>query len=159
LRSGDIERGADLSAPGICAERLTEFVPGDGDGLDHGLAEIGECGGEFGFYIAAGDGAEDASHGAAEIASGKQFCWKEARYVLADLFCREAFGFLLGMEVTEMQMAGAARSAALAAIGKGEGAQVGGTVLLAGGRRATCFLCGHTRASRAFRGHRSLLKS
>jgi len=41
------------------------------------------------------------------------------------LFCGEGFGFLLGMEVTEMRVAGAARSAALAAIGKGESTQTG----------------------------------
>jgi hypothetical protein len=141
-------------------------VLGDGDGLDHGLAEIGEGGGDFGFYIAAGDGAEDASHGAAEIASGQQFCWKEARDVLADLFGGETFGFLLGVEVAEIRMAGTARSAALAAIGKGESTQTG-TVFLAGGRktanliggrRAVFFLCGRKTANGAFRGHGSLLK-
>jgi len=41
------------------------------------------------------------------------------------LFCGEAFSFLLGVEVTKMRVAGAARSAALAAIGKGEKTQIG----------------------------------
>jgi hypothetical protein len=45
------------------------------------------------------------------------------------LFCGEGFGFLLGVEVTKMQMAGTAWSAALAAIGKGESTKTG-TVLL-----------------------------
>jgi hypothetical protein len=66
------------------------------------------------------------------------------------LFCGQGFSFFLGMEVTEMQMAGAARHAALAAIGKGESAQVGGTVFLGFGR---------STANGTVRGHRSLLKS
>jgi hypothetical protein len=127
--------------------------------LEHGLGEIAESGGDFGLDLTLSDRAKEPSHGSAEITSGKQFCRKEASYVLTDLLGGEGFSFLLGVEVTEMQVAGAARSAALAAIGKGESAQVGGTVFLAGGRRSRCFLCGHTRASRAFRGHGSLLKS
>jgi len=130
----------------------------DGDGLEHGLAEIGEGGGDLGLDLALRYGAEKPSHGGAEIASGKQIREEESRYVLASLFSGEGLSFLLGVEGTEMQMAGAARSAALAAIGKGESTQVG-TVFLASGCRASCFLWGHTRASRAFRGHRSLLKS
>ncbi len=43
-------------------------------------------------------------------------------------------------------MAGAERSAALAAIGKGEGTQAG-TVLLIGGRRADFFLGGRKMAN------------
>jgi hypothetical protein len=61
---------------------------------------------------------EEPGHGCAEIASGEQFCGKEARDVLTDLLGGEGFGFFLGTEVTEMRMAGAARSAALAAVGK-----------------------------------------
>jgi Arc/MetJ-type ribon-helix-helix transcriptional regulator len=91
-------------------------VLGEGHGLKHGLGEIGERRGDFGFYFTAGDCAKEARHGNGEIASGEQFCRKEARNVLADLLGGEGFGFLLGMEVTEIQMAGAARSAALAAI-------------------------------------------
>jgi hypothetical protein len=121
--NGDMERRADGFAPGIGAEGLTEFVLSDRDGLDHGLAEIGECGGDFGFYIAAGDGGEESSHGGAQIAGGKQIREKEGRYVLAGLFCGQGFGFLLGMEVAQMRVARAARRAALAAIGKGESTQ------------------------------------
>ncbi len=156
--SGDIERGADLSAPSVGVKGLDVFILGDGDGLEHGLGEIGECTGDFGLNLALSDSAKEPRHGNAEIASGQQFYRKEARNVLTDLLGGEGCGFLLGMEVTEILMAGAARSAALAAIGKGESTQVGGTVFLASGCRASCFLCGHTRASRAFRGHRSLLK-
>ena len=93
----------------------------DGDGLEHGLGEIGERGSDFGFDLALGDGAKEPRHGGSEIASGQQFCGKEARNVLTDLLGGEGFGFFLGVEVTEMQVAGAARSAALAAVGKGEG--------------------------------------
>ncbi len=120
LRSGDIERGANLSAPSVGVKGVDVFILGDGDGLKHGLGEIGECTGDFGLDLTLGDSAKEPRHGNAEIASGKQFCWKEARNVLTDLLGGEGFGFFLGMEVTKMQVAGAARSAALAAIGKGE---------------------------------------
>jgi len=123
-------------------------VLGDGDGLEHGLGEVGECAGDFGFYFAAGNGTKEPRHGDAEIASGQQFCGKEAGDVLAGLFCGEGFGFLLGVEVAEVRMAGAARSAALAAIGKGESTQTG-TVLFIGGRKT---------AKGAFSGHGSLQK-
>jgi hypothetical protein len=161
------ERGSDSAAPGIGVEGLDVFVLGDGDGLEHGLGEIGECGGDFGFYFAAGDGAKEARHGDAEIACGQQFCGKEARNVLTDLLGGEGFGFFLGVEVTEMQVAGAARSAALAAIGKGESARVAGTVFLGferktdfclSGRRTDFIPCGRNAANGAVRGHRSLLK-
>ena len=140
---------------------------GDGDGLEHGLGEIAESGGDFGLDLTLGDSAKEASHGSAEITSGQQFYWKEASYVLTDLLGGEGFSFLLGVEVTEMQVAGAARSAALAAIGKGESTQVGGTVLFAGGRRTGFFicgrrtvfiLCGRKTANGAVRGHGSLQK-
>jgi hypothetical protein len=49
--------------PVVCPKSLAVFVLGDGDGLEHGLGEIGECGGDFGFYFAAGNGAEKARHG------------------------------------------------------------------------------------------------
>jgi hypothetical protein len=135
------------------------FILGDRDGLEHGLGEIGECGGHLGLNLALGDGAEEARHGNAEIASGLQFCWKEARNIFTDLLGGEGFDFLLGVEVAEMQVAGAARSAALAAIGKGESAQVDGTVLFAGGRRADFSLGGRNTANGAVRGHGSLLRS
>src|SRR5882757_6116007 len=115
------EGDTDGGAPSIGAEGVDVFVFGDGDGLEHGLGEIGGRGGNLGLDLALGDGAEEAGHGSAEIASGEQFCGKEAGDVLTDLLGGEGFGFFLGVEVTEMQVAGAARGAALAAIGKGEG--------------------------------------
>jgi hypothetical protein len=69
-----MERRADGSAPGIGAECLTEFVLSDRDGLDHGLAEIGERGGDFGLDLALGYRGEESSHGGAQIASGQQIC-------------------------------------------------------------------------------------
>jgi len=95
-------------------------VLGEGNGLEHGLGEIAQRGGDFGFNLALGDGAKGPRQGYAEIAGGKQFCGKKARNVLTDLLGGEGFSFLLGMEVAEMQVAGVARSAALAAVGKGE---------------------------------------
>ena len=47
---------------------------GDRDGLDHGLAEIGECRGDFGLDLALGYRGKESSHGGAKIASGKQTC-------------------------------------------------------------------------------------
>jgi len=129
------------------------FILGDGDGLEHGLGEIGECTGDFGLNLALSDSAKEPRHGNAEIASGQQFYRKDARNVLTDLLGGEGFGFLLGMEVTEMQVAGAARSAALAAIGKGESTQTG-TVLFAGGRKMAN-LIGGRRADFFLRGRRA----
>ena len=52
------EGGADGAVPNAGVEGFDVFVLGDGDGLEHGLGEVGEGGGDFGFDIAAGDGAE-----------------------------------------------------------------------------------------------------
>jgi len=49
------------------------------------------------------------------------------------LFCGEGFRFLLGVEVAQVRVAGAARSAALAAIGKGESTQTGTVLGVNGG--------------------------
>jgi hypothetical protein len=130
-------------------------VLGDGDGLEHGLGEVGESGGDFGFDLALSDGAEEPRHSDAEIASGQQFCGKEAGDVLTDLLGGEGLGFLLSMKVAEMQVAGAARSATLAAIGKGEGTQVGGTVFLGFGHTTDFFICGRKTANGLVRGHGS----
>ena len=154
--------------PSIGVEGFDVFVLGDGDGLEHGLGEIGESRGNFGFYIAAGDGAEGPRQGDAEIASGEQFCGEEAGNVFTGLLGGEGFGFFLGVEVTEMEVAGAARHAALAAVGEGESAQIGGTVFLwferrtdslLCGRRTDFILCGRNTANGAIRGHGILLKS
>jgi hypothetical protein len=134
------EGGTDGAAPSIGVEGVDVFVLGDGDGLEHGLCEIGECGGDFGLDLTLGDSAKEARHGNAEIASGQQLCGDEAGNVLTDLMGGEGLGFFLDVEVTEMQMARAARGAALTAIGKGEGAQVGGTVFSCGWLKIELFL-------------------
>ena len=69
-RGGGSERRADGSAPGLRAEGLAVFVLCDGNGLEHGLAEISEGGSDLGLDLALGDGGEELSHGGAEIASG-----------------------------------------------------------------------------------------
>jgi len=69
----DIERGADLSAPSVGVKGVDVFILGDGDGLEHGVGEIGECTGDFGLNLPLGDSAKEARHGNAEIASGQQF--------------------------------------------------------------------------------------
>jgi len=152
------------------------LILGDGDGLEHGLGEIGECAGDFGLNLALSDSAKEPRHGNAEIASGQQFYRKEARNVLTDVLGGEGCGFLLGMEVAEMQVAGAARRAALAAVGKGEGAQtgtvllIGGrktanlkcgrrTVVFLGGRKTDFFICARKTANRVASGHGSLQRS
>ncbi len=150
LRSGDIERGADLSAPSVGVKGGDVFILGGGDGLEHGLGEIGQCTGDFGLNLALSDSTKEPRHGNAEIASSQQLYRKETRNVLTDLLGGEGCGFLLGMEVTEILMAGAARSAALAAIGKGESTQTG-TVLFAGGRKMAN-LIGGRRADFFLRG-------
>jgi hypothetical protein len=95
------------------------------DGLVQGLAEIGECSGGFGLEVALGDSGENPAQGGAEIDCGEVIAEEERRYIFTGLFGGLGLRFLFGMEVTEMRMAGTARSAALAAIGKGEETQIG----------------------------------
>ena len=52
--------GADGFAPGIGAVGVDVFVLGEVQGLHEGLAEIGEGGGGFGFYLTLGDSGEEA---------------------------------------------------------------------------------------------------
>ena len=83
-----------------------------------GLSKIGEGGGGFGLEVALGDSGEYTAQGSAEIACGEIISEKEGRYILTSLFSGLRLRFLLGVVVAEMRVAGAARSAALAAIGK-----------------------------------------
>jgi hypothetical protein len=87
------------------------------------LAEVGEGGGGFGFDVALGYGGEEASEGGGDVAGGDVVAGEEAGDVLAGLFAGEGLGFFFGVEDAEIGMAGAARSAALAAVGEGEGAE------------------------------------
>jgi hypothetical protein len=92
------EGDADGVAPSIAVEGFDIFVLGDGDGLEHGLGEIGESGSDFGLDLTLGDGAKGPRQGGAEIASGQQFCRKQVRNVLTDLLGGEGFGFLWAWE-------------------------------------------------------------
>jgi len=145
-------------------------VLGELDGLVHGLTEIGEGGGGFGLEVPLRDGGENAAQGDVEIAGGEVIAQKERRYGFAGLLGGLGLRFLLGMEVAVMRVAGAARSAAVAAIGKGESTQTGTVFFMCGrktgnfrcgrGRKTANFLCGPDQvgANRVVRRHGSLLK-
>jgi hypothetical protein len=146
-------------------------VLGELDGLVHGLTEIGEGGGGFGLEVPLRDGGENAAQGDVEIAGGEVIAQKERRYGFPGLFGGLGLRFLLGMEVAVMRVAGAARSAALAAIGKGESTETGTvfsiclicgreTVVFLCGRKTANFLCGSDQvgANGVVRRHGSLLK-
>ncbi len=120
--------GADGFAPGIGAVGVDVFVLGEGQGLDEGLAEIGEGGGGFGFQLALGDSGEEASEGGAEIAGGHIAAGKVIGDLLAGLLASEGLRFLAGVERAEIRMVGAAGNAAVAAVDKHERTQRG-TVL------------------------------
>jgi len=103
----------------------------DGDGLDHGLAKIGEGGGGFGLDVTLSNSGENAAKSGAEIACGEKIPEKERRNSLTGFPGGARLHFFFGVEITEMRMAGAARSAALAAVGKAKSTQTG-TVLDSG---------------------------
>ena len=153
------EARGDLSAPDISSINVGVFVLGELDGLVHGLTEIGEGGGGFGLEVPLGDGGENAAQGDVEIAGGEVIAQKERRYGFAGLFGGLGLRFFLGVEVAVMRVAGASRSAAVAAIGKGESTQAG-TVFLTCGRRTANSRCGPDQvgANGVVRGHGSLLK-
>lgn len=106
------------SAPDISPKNIGVFIPGDLDGLVEGLTEIGEGGSDFGLYVPLRDSRENPAEGGAKIACGKIIAKEERRYSLPSLLSGLRFRFLLGMEGAQMQVAGAARGAALASIGK-----------------------------------------
>jgi hypothetical protein len=74
---------------------------------------------------------ENAAKSGAEIACREEVPEKERGNSLAGFPGGSGSHFFLGVEVTEMRMAGAARSATLAAVGKGKSTQTG-TVLGSG---------------------------
>jgi hypothetical protein len=140
------EARGDLSAPDISSIDVGVFVLGELNGLVHGLAEIGEGGGGFGLEVPLGDSGENVAQGDVEIAGGEVIAQKERRYSFAVLLSGLGLRFLLGIEVAVMRVAGASRSAALAAIGKGESAQTG-TVFLRRARKTGNFRCGRKTAN------------
>ena len=162
------EARGDFSAPDLSSINVGVFVLGELDGLVHGLTEIGEGGGGFGLEVPLRDRGENAAQGDVEIAGGEVIAQKERRYGFAGLLSGLGLRFLLGVEVAVMRVAGAARSAAVAAIGKGESTQTGTvffmcgrkTIVLLGGRKTANFRYGPDQvgANGVVRGHGSLLK-
>jgi len=101
------------------------------DGLEQGLAEIGESGGRAGLDLALGDGGKEAAQGGAKIAGGELIGGEEARDIATEVIDGDGLGFLAGGVITEVRMGGTARSAATATVGKRErtqGRAVQGTI-------------------------------
>src|SRR5229473_4732677 len=117
---------ADGFAPSVGVVGVDVFVLGEGQDLDEGLAEIGEGGGGFGFYVALGDGGEEASEGGGEVAGGHEAAGKVIGDVLAGFPAGEGLRFLAGVEGAEIGIAGLAWK--VAAVDEGERTQRG-TVL------------------------------
>ncbi len=115
-----VDGSADGFAPAVGAEGVDVFVLGDADGLHESLHQVGDGAGEFGFYIAADDGGDEAREGGAEIAAGKVVAGEEAGEVFAESFGGAGLGFFLGVVETEMGMVAGAGSAAAAAVGERE---------------------------------------
>ena len=95
LSAGRGEGGTHHVTPGIRAEGVDVLVLGDLDGLNQGLAEVGEGGGGFGLEVTFGDGGEDAGQGGGEIAGGEITAGEERGYVTADLLGGEGLRFPL----------------------------------------------------------------
>jgi hypothetical protein len=110
-------------APGVGAEGIGEFVLGELDGLQQGLAEIGEGCSGFGFDVSVGQGGENAAEGQTEIAGSEIFTGEEIGDVAAEFLGGLGLGVFTGMVIAEVRMGGRTRSAAAAAIGKGESTQ------------------------------------
>jgi hypothetical protein len=119
----------DELAPKGVAEGVDEFLVLELHGLDEDLAEIGEGAGLPGLDVALGDGSEQAAEGQAEITGGEIAGGKKLGDFATDLIASAGLGFFAGVEVTELRIAGAARSAAAAAVGEGEGTQRDAVVL------------------------------
>ena len=143
------------SASDISPKNVGVFVLGELDGLVQGLAEISESGGGFGFEVPLGESGENPAEGGAEVARGEVIAKEERRHSFSSLRGSAGLRFLLGVVVAEIRVAGAARSAAPAAIGKGERTQAG-TVLFRRDRKAVLFM--RDRKTVDFRGRRSLQK-
>jgi len=125
--------GIDGVAPLVGAEGVDVFGLGELDGIDHGLAEVGQGAGGFALDAALGDATEDLAQGVGEIAGGKIAAGEAVQNPIADSHTSAGLGLLKSKGVTKMRMAGATRRAAAAAIGKGEGTQ--GRAVLGADRR------------------------
>jgi hypothetical protein len=113
----DVDGLADGFAPAVSAEGVDVFVLGNVDGLHERLGQVSDGAGEFGFYIAADHGGDEARGGGAEIAGGKVVAGEEVGEVFGESFGGLGTGLLLGVVEAEVRMASGARGAATAAIG------------------------------------------
>ena len=66
-----VDRGADGFAPAFGAECVDVFVLGGVDGLEEGLAHVGDGAGQPGFDVATEDGRDEAGQGGAEVVGGE----------------------------------------------------------------------------------------
>jgi hypothetical protein len=101
---------------------------GDVNGLNEGLAEVGEDGGGLGLDVSLGDGGKEMAEGGTEVAGGEVGAGEVGGDFAADPLGGAGLGFLAGVEGAEVRMGGTARGAAAAAVGEREETQ-GGTVL------------------------------
>jgi hypothetical protein len=113
----------DSGVQGLATEGASEFVFGHGKSLRHDLSKISEGVGSFEVDLTAGDGAEEATEAAVEGAGTDIVCADTRRDVVPGVFGGEALELSLGVEVTEVGIAGLAGRFAAAAIGKGESTQ------------------------------------
>ena len=125
--------GMDGVAPVIGAEGVDVFVLGDLDGIDQGLAEVGQGGGGLALDAALGYAAEDLAEGIGEIAGGEVAAGEAVQDIAADDYGGVGLRLLKGMRITKMRMVFEAGRAAFAAISKGEGTQ--GRAVLGADRR------------------------
>jgi hypothetical protein len=110
-------------APGVGAKGVDVLVLGELDGIEHGLAQISEGGGSFGFDLPLGSGGEKAAQGGGEIAGREITAGEERGDIAAHFLGGLGLRLLARMEVAEVQMTGKARSATVVAIGEGERTQ------------------------------------
>ena len=115
-----VDGGADGIAPAFGAEGVDVFVLREMGGLHEGLHHVGDGAGEFGIYVAADYGGNEASEGGAEVAAGKIVAGEEAGEVFAERCGGLGLGFFLGVVEAEVGMVAGAGSAAAAAIGERE---------------------------------------
>ena len=114
---------ADGIAPIVGAKGVDVLVPGEMDGLDEGLGEIGDGAGGARFYIALEDGGDETAKGSAQIVGGEVLSREEIGQFAGELIDGEGPGLFAGVVEAEAGMLDVAGSAAVAAVGKGEAAQ------------------------------------
>ena len=122
----------------LATECVGEFFLGHGKSLRHDLSKISEGVSSFRVDLAAGDSTEETTKAAVEGAGADIVGADTRRDEVPGVLGGEALELSLGVEVTEVGIAGLAGRLAAAAIGKGEGTQ--GRAVLGG-----------------FLGHRDLL--